>query len=133
MTFQSFRFTSKFRSNIFKNLSKNHPKSTYKWTWKPSKTIVKKTTKKKNPKSTKSQNLASQLGPWGGVAKSIFDTFSARGVPGTPLVHPRGSQWSQDLPQEPPGPPRASIFRVFEYILGHYFEGFGCSGSATIS
>ena len=38
-----------------------------------------------------------------------FITFSAAGVPGTPLGHPREPKWSQDLPQESPGPLWASI------------------------
>ena len=39
----------------------------------------------------------------------LFITFSAAGVPGTPLGHPREPKWSQDLPQESPGPLWASI------------------------
>ena len=40
-------------------------------------------------------------------------TFAAPGAPGTPLGHPWGPKWSQDLPQEPLGPLRTSIFDDF--------------------
>ena len=55
----------------------------------------------------------------------LFITFSAPGVPGTPLGHPRGPKWSPDLPQEPPGPP---IGRQFLMIFAQFwilFFGFG--------
>ena len=51
----------------------------------------------------------------------LFVTFSAPGVPGTPLGHPGEPKWSQDLPQEPPGPPRASIFHDFGSIFDARF------------
>ena len=43
----------------------------------------------------------------------LLVTFSAPGAPGTPLGHPWGPKWSQDLPQEPPGPPEPQFFKIF--------------------
>ena len=61
-------------------------------------------------------NFSSQLGPWGGVDELTFSSF-------VQLWAVLGPKCLQDLPQEPPEPPQASIFTDFGVLcwsdLGH--------------
>ena len=109
-------------TQMLKNRSKHLPKSSQNWTRSLSKTTFKKTIGKKTHEIDKKSDFGVPTGSLGGkVAKSIFDTFSSPGVPGTPLGHPWGPKWSQDLPQESPGPPRASFFNDFYTIFDGCF------------
>ena len=76
-----------------KPLLKNNPKKTSRKSKKKRKSVILGCPK--NKEATKNGRT--------------FITFSAAGVPGTPLGHPREPKWSQDLPQESPGPLWASI------------------------
>ena len=114
MTFLSFRFTLKNHEDMFKNLFKNLPKSIQNWTRTPSKTTLKKTTGKSTTGSTKSQNLLPTWVPGGGGRQVRFRVFFVSGRPLEPKL-------SQDLPQEPPGPPRALIFHDFRSIYDVLF------------
>ena len=118
MTFRSFRFTSKNNEKMFTNLFKNlqihlklNPDSFQNDT--------QKNNRKKNHRIDKKSKFAPQLGTWGRGLQVRFRLFFVSGRPLEP-------KWSQDLLQEPPGPPWASIFTDFYQIPDAFFCSFCC-------
>ena len=78
-----------------------------------------KNNRKKNNRIDKNAKFAPQLGPWGGVATSVFGSFSSPGDP-----------WNQNGPKTSPkslrDPPRASLFHDFRSILDAVFGSCCC-------
>ena len=121
MTFRSFRFTSKIHKKMFKNLSKNLPKTIQNSTQKPPKTTIKKTMGKKTAKIDKKSEFGLPTGPRGGVLTRPFSTFFRVR---SSLGHPWVPKWSQDLPQEPPGPPGPQFLMILTQFLMPVLDGF---------
>ena len=113
MTFPSFRLTSKDNKKMFKNPLKNPSEIQVKSNPEAFKNHTQKTMGKKTHKIDKKSEFSlptRSLGEGREVSfRHFFDTFSSPGVPGTSL----GKKWSQDLPQEPPGPLGPQFSRFF--------------------
>ena len=62
----------------------------------------------------------------GGGREVNFRYFFGSGRPWDILGRPRAPKLSQNLPQQPPGPPRASIFHDFVSIFDAVFCSFCC-------
>ena len=107
-----------------KTNSKITPKSLKNCARRPSKTAHKKYPPKNTAKIKKYRKCviwgAKKMGNERGLDE-LFVTFSAPDVLGNPLGHPRDPKWSQNLPQEPPGPLRASILNDFCLIFDACF------------
>ena len=118
MTFRSFRFTSKNNekcSKISLNTSPNPLKI-------GPELLPKRHSKKqqeKTPQNRQKVKICSPTGSLGGGRQVRFRVFFVSGRPLEP-------KWSQDLPQEPPGPPRASLFHDFRSILDAVFGSCCC-------
>ena len=65
----------------------------------------------------KCAKMSSQTGPLGGVARSLFLSFSDLGGLWAPT-------WLQGLPRAPPGPPRVTILPHFDSNFGDFASYF---------
>ena len=85
-----------------------------------------KNDRKKDPQNRQKVQIWSPNWVPGGGSRSQFSAlFRLRAS----LGHLWEPKWSQDLPQEPPGPLRASIFDDFYSIFDAFFERFSRFGA----
>ena len=115
MTFHSFRLTSKNNMKMFQKSFKKPSEIHVKSDPEAFKNDIKKQLEKRHTKSTKSQNLVSQLGPWGGVLTRPFSTRLR-------LRASLGHLWGQNCPKSLRDPFGLQFFMIFDRFLMHFFK-----------
>ena len=119
MAFLSFRFASKNQEDMFQNIFKKPPQIHLKLNPNSFQNDTQKNNRKKNHRIDKNSKIAPQLGSREGGRQVRFRLFFVSERPLEP-------KWSQDLPQEPPGPLRASLFHDFRSVLDVVFGSCCC-------